>query len=271
MRGSTLRSCCQRACAPSSSVVATLAHWPLLAALTRGVPGRRCRAGRRCARTRSSPVHSRPAGPGVRGFLIESIGPAGRHDPLPTQLVLVEDASRREGFVSLRADIVAVGFAGSGTPSKVVSRSTSTDRPLTSVVTAWRAGRILEAPDHVSAADEIPERRRARLRARSGTRRCHASRHRQERPARRRRRARRSRIRACAPEVRAHVRRAVGRWIEPHGSVSAGDCICCADWRSHRACPTRRGKRCKPPERTTSSPSPAATSPFSRRSPLSSC
>src|SRR5262245_20857806 len=46
------------------------------------------------------------------GFLIESIGPAGRHDALPTRLLLVEDASRREGFVSLQAEIVAVRLHG---------------------------------------------------------------------------------------------------------------------------------------------------------------
>ena len=51
------------------------------------------------------------------GFLIESIGPAGRHDPLPSRVVLVEDASPRDGFVSLRADVIAVQIRGVWQPA----------------------------------------------------------------------------------------------------------------------------------------------------------
>ena len=46
----------------------------------------------------------------LREFQIESIGPAGRHDPLPSRVVLVEDASPRDGFVSLRVEIIAVRY-----------------------------------------------------------------------------------------------------------------------------------------------------------------
>ena len=42
------------------------------------------------------------------GFLIDSVGPACRHNPLLSRAVLVEDASRDGDFVSLRVEIVAV-------------------------------------------------------------------------------------------------------------------------------------------------------------------
>ncbi len=51
------------------------------------------------------------------GFQIDSIGPAGRHDPLPSRVVLVEDASPRDGFVALRAGIIAVKLRGVWKPA----------------------------------------------------------------------------------------------------------------------------------------------------------
>src|SRR5262245_73491 len=42
------------------------------------------------------------------GFAIESIGPAGRHDPIPTRAILVDDASARDDFVSIRVRILAL-------------------------------------------------------------------------------------------------------------------------------------------------------------------
>ena len=80
------------------------------------------------------------------GFLIESIGPAGRHDPLPSRVVLVEDASPRDGFVSLRADVIAVQIRGVWQPAGggialSVNGSAAEER-----VREWRAGRTIEAP-----------------------------------------------------------------------------------------------------------------------------
>ena len=79
-------------------------------------------------------------------FQIESIGPAGRHDPLPSRVVLVEDASPRDGFVSLRAGIIAVQLRGVWQPATggialSVNGTADDDR-----VSAWRAGRTIEAP-----------------------------------------------------------------------------------------------------------------------------
>jgi len=39
------------------------------------------------------------------GFSIDTLGPPGRHDPVPTRAVVVEDASPRDGFVSLRVSV----------------------------------------------------------------------------------------------------------------------------------------------------------------------
>lgn len=80
------------------------------------------------------------------GFSIESIGPAGRHDPLLSRVVLVEDASPRDGFVSLRADVIAVQIRGAWQPAGggialSVNGSAAEDR-----VREWRAGRTIEAP-----------------------------------------------------------------------------------------------------------------------------
>ena len=80
------------------------------------------------------------------GFLIDSVGPAGRHDPLPSRAVLVEDASRRDGFTSLRVEVVAIQLRGAWEPAEggvavSVNGVAADDR-----VSEWRAGRIIEAP-----------------------------------------------------------------------------------------------------------------------------
>ncbi len=80
------------------------------------------------------------------GFQIESIGQAGRHDPLPSRVVLVEDASPRGDFVSLRVDIIAVQLRGVWQPvtggiALSVNGTVDDDR-----VREWRAGRTIEVP-----------------------------------------------------------------------------------------------------------------------------
>ncbi len=153
-------------------------------------------------------------------FEIESIGPAGRHDPLPSRIVLVEDASPRDGFVALRAGIIAVQLRGVWQPATggialSVNGTIGEDR-----VSEWRAGRTIEAPitfrrparylnegvpdferdqalggvtllgtvksgfliDVVQTGGYLPER---------------------------------------SADIREHVRRAVKRWIEVHDPVSA--------------------------------------------------
>src|SRR4029453_6512722 len=79
------------------------------------------------------------------GFLIDSIGPAGRHDPTLSRGLLIEDASPRDGFVSLRAEIVAVQLHGAWERAEGGVAISINGAPGNRV-TEWRAGRIIEAP-----------------------------------------------------------------------------------------------------------------------------
>jgi competence protein ComEC len=154
------------------------------------------------------------------GFLIESIGPAGRHDPLPTRLTLVEDASLRDGFVSLRADILAVRLRGQWHPVEG-GLAINVNGSAAERVTAWRAGRILEAPITFRRParylnDGVPDFERDQALGSvtlSGTVKSGLLVDVVQRGGV---------VSELAADVRAHVRRAVGRWIEPHGSISAG-------------------------------------------------
>ncbi|HVQ16222.1 MAG TPA: DNA internalization-related competence protein ComEC/Rec2, partial [Vicinamibacterales bacterium] len=154
------------------------------------------------------------------GFLIESLGPAGRHDPLLTRVVLLEDASPRDDFVSLRARIVALQMRGVWLPveggvSISVNGTRASDR-----VGEWRAGRTIEAPityrRPVRYLNEgVPDFERDLAMAGTtlfGT-------------------IKSGRLievvsdggylaELCA-DIRAHVRRAIERWIEPHDPISA--------------------------------------------------
>jgi competence protein ComEC len=154
------------------------------------------------------------------GFLIESIGPAGPHDPVPSQLLLVEDAAPRDGFVSLRAELLAVRLHGrweavAGGVAISVNGVAAPEH-----VTAWRAGRVIEAPvtfrrptRYLNAGVPDFERNQALDGitllgtvksgllievAREG-----------------------SYVAERSADVREHVRRAVRRWIEPHDAISA--------------------------------------------------
>jgi len=154
------------------------------------------------------------------GFEIESIGPAGRHDPLPSRIVLVEDASPRDDFVSLRAEIIAVQLQSTWQPTDggvavSVNGTVAKDR-----VEQWRAGRTVEVPitfrrparylnDGVSdfERDQALDGVTLLGTVKSGllidvvrlggfvSERC--------------------------ADIREHVRRAVGQWIEVHDSISA--------------------------------------------------
>jgi len=80
------------------------------------------------------------------GFQIDSIGPAGRHDPLPSRVVLVEDASPRDGFVALRAGIIAVKLRGVWQPAAGEIAISVNGTAEDGRVSEWRAGRTIEAP-----------------------------------------------------------------------------------------------------------------------------
>jgi competence protein ComEC len=154
------------------------------------------------------------------GFEIETIGPAGRHDPLPSRIVLVDDASPRDGFVSLRAEVIAVELHGAWQPTEgglavSVNGTVAEDR-----VEQWRAGRMIEVPITFRRPqrylnDGVPDFERDQAldgvtllgTVKSGlllevvrpggfvSERC--------------------------ADVREHVRSAVRRWIEVHDSISA--------------------------------------------------
>ena len=154
------------------------------------------------------------------GFLIDSIGPACRHDPLLSRAVLVEDASRDGDFVSLRVEIVAVQLgavwhAVEGGVTISVNGTAEEER-----VAEWRAGRTLEAPVTYRRParylnDGVPDFERDLALAgttllgtvksgllidvvREGGYWAEVS-----------------------ADIRSHVRHAVARWIEPHDPISA--------------------------------------------------
>ena len=80
------------------------------------------------------------------GFDIDTLGPEPDHDPVPTRVMLREDATARDDYVSLRADVVGVRIesrwrAAEGGISLTVSGAGSAGRARD-----WRAGRVIEAP-----------------------------------------------------------------------------------------------------------------------------
>jgi len=80
------------------------------------------------------------------GFAIDTLEAGGRHDPLPTRAVILEDAAPRDGFVSLRVAVRDVWIGdrwrqAAGTVVLSVSGLASADR-----VSTWTAGRTIQAP-----------------------------------------------------------------------------------------------------------------------------
>jgi len=154
------------------------------------------------------------------GFLIESIGPAGQHDPISSQLLLVEDAAPRDGFVSLRADLLSMRLHGrweavAGGVTISVNGVAAAER-----VTAWRAGRVIEAPitfrrqaRYLNAG--VPDFERDQAldgvtllgTVKSGLL-IDVVRH-------------GGYVAEWSADIREHVRRAVRRWIEPYDAISA--------------------------------------------------
>ena len=80
------------------------------------------------------------------GFAIDTLGPPGRHDPLPARAVILEDAAPRDGFVGLRVAVRDVRLGdhwhpAAGTAVLSISGLAPEDR-----VSTWTAGRTIEAP-----------------------------------------------------------------------------------------------------------------------------
>src|SRR5688572_6521613 len=82
----------------------------------------------------------------VGGFEISTLGPEGGHDPILARAVLIEDASPREGFVSLRVEVTALRLNEGwerveGGVTVGVSGAAPRDRVL-----EWRSRRTIQAP-----------------------------------------------------------------------------------------------------------------------------
>jgi len=155
----------------------------------------------------------------VGGFEISSLGPEGDHDPILARAVLIEDASPREGYVSLRVEIMALRLDGhwhhvEGGVVVSVGGAAPRDRVL-----QWRARRTIEAPmvfrrparflndgvpdfedeaarDGTALFGSIKSALLVRVVSRGGP------------------------IAELAADVRAHVRTALGAWVGPRSAVS---------------------------------------------------
>jgi competence protein ComEC len=80
------------------------------------------------------------------GFIVESPGPEGYHEPIPARVRLTEDAAVRDGYVSLRGRVTAVFIRGEWkTVGGGVGLSVG-GAELHERMTDWRAGRTIEAP-----------------------------------------------------------------------------------------------------------------------------
>jgi competence protein ComEC len=156
----------------------------------------------------------------IGGFDISTLGPAGDHDPLPTRATLTEDASLRDGFVSLRVQVIALQVGGvwhavDGGVMVSVGGTVPPDRLL-----AWRAGRTIEAPMTFRRPvrflnDGMPDLEVAL--ARDGTTLFGSIKSALVVAVR----APAGPIDELAADVRAHVRDALEAWVAPHSPVSA--------------------------------------------------
>lgn len=156
----------------------------------------------------------------VGEFDIATLGPEPDHEPIPARIHLAEDAAPRNGFVSLRANVVAIVVDGrwhdvGGGMSVSVSGESAVH-----LLEGWRAGRMIEAPISFRRParylnDGVPDHERdAALdgtalfgSVKSGLLVDVVSRG--------------SILEECAAGVRLHVRRVIGRWVAPHDPISA--------------------------------------------------
>ncbi len=156
----------------------------------------------------------------IGGFDISTLGPEGDHDPIPTRATLVEDASPREDYVSLRVRVTALRIGGvwqrvDGDVTVSIGGAVPLERVL-----SWRARRTLEAPitfrrparflndgvpdfettlaqDGTTLFGSVKSGLVVEVLAPGGP------------------------IDELAANVRAHIRSAVASWIAPHDPVSA--------------------------------------------------
>jgi competence protein ComEC len=153
------------------------------------------------------------------GFEISSLGPEADHDPILARAVLIEDASPREGYVSLHVEVTALRLMDAWHPVEggvIVSVGGAAPRDR---VLEWRARRTIEAPmvfrrparflndgvpdfEEAAARDgtalfgSIKSARLVRMVSLAGP------------------------IDELAADIRAHVRTALAAWVGPHSPVS---------------------------------------------------
>jgi competence protein ComEC len=155
----------------------------------------------------------------IGGFEISTLGPERDHEPILVRAVLIEDASPREGYVSLRVQITALQLGErwqrvEGGVIVSVGGVATRDRVL-----EWRAQRTIEAPMVFRRAarflnDGVPDFEEAA--ARDGTALFGSI----KSALLVRVLSRAGPIDELAADIRAHVRTALATWVGPYSAVS---------------------------------------------------
>jgi competence protein ComEC len=80
------------------------------------------------------------------GFLMTSAGPEGEHPPIAVRAVLLEDATPRDSYISLRVQVVAITLNGEWQTAEGGVIVSVSGEPSAGRIVEWRAGRTVEAP-----------------------------------------------------------------------------------------------------------------------------
>jgi competence protein ComEC len=154
------------------------------------------------------------------GFVLDTSGPPGPHDPVLARVRLLEDAAVREFGVSLDAKVEAVLLRHEWRRVDGGVRVTISGTAAVERATAWRAGRVVLAPITFRRParylnDGVPDHERE-LALRGVTLFGSVKSGMLVEPL-----ARGSRFQELAADLRAHVRAAVQRWIGARDPVAA--------------------------------------------------
>jgi competence protein ComEC len=155
----------------------------------------------------------------VGGFDISTLGPEGDHVPILTRALLIEDASRGEGYISLRAEAIALRLHGVWQPVEGGVTVSVGGAALPERMLEWRAGRTIQVPIAFRRParflnDGVPDFEEAR--ARDGTALLGTVKSALVVEVV----SRGGPIDEIAAESRAYVRAALSTWIKPHSEVS---------------------------------------------------
>ena len=153
-------------------------------------------------------------------FLIEGLGPEGDHESLMIRAVLLEDASIRDDYVSLRANVVGVANGADWTRVEGGVTFTVSGDAAAAHADQWRAGRVFQAPATFRRParylnDGVPDFERQL--ALDGTTLFGSVKSALVIEVI----GRGSRFQEWAAGVRARVRTAVRQWVAPHDEVAA--------------------------------------------------